>query len=858
MRSAAQRGGRPAGAPSPPPATAFSESAPALHRFERRVRRLPRLDTTFSRELASIDLVRGKLLFGFLGEERHPSRILQQRSLPGQRLGELYDHMLASDADLAAYFRKRHDAVLALPRRIVPADGSTAAREIADFCRWAIAQVPSFATNLAHQLEACEKGIAVDEFLWERVPRGAYAGAWVPVDLIDRPMWRFAFREGALHVRQALGGQLLEAPPGKFLVARYGTKDSCWGHALLDELYWIWWVKKQVLKFYATHLDRWADPALVGRYKHRIGGADAEATNEQDQATLLEAIETLRESAGIAIPQGLVLETLEAKRSGAATYEQLIALLTRAEATLVLGEVDTSGAAKGPGSFAKSQVSNEVRLEKVALDAHDLSAHLKDNLLRLLVGVNFGPDAPVPEWTIDTVEAEDRKLRGDGIQALLGMKQPVPRRYAYQTFQCPEPAPGEPVIESAAPAPLPAAPREPEPSESAGGGDDGEPTEPARDETLPDVEATAASAAHRLAAEVEEQLETEARGRIRDVDSVAAEMSGRTVAYYQSWVAALRQAWGAGAIAEGRGLRYLLERVDPLSHARAVATANVHGIGLSLLHLRGELGESAVGLDMPPAWSGAGSPTEAIEYWSQLLNLPKSAFLALDDSQRRLAFTVAGITDLTVLSEVYQLIGRAVAEGWVEREWVRELDALMERLGLSPLADWHARLIYSNNVRSLWGLVRYENTVANPRGWKLTPYLMWLTLDDGKVRARHLLMHRKTFGIRHPIWKTWWIPAGHGCRCDVATINAILAKRLGLAGDEPTGPWPMDSSGQPVLPDPGFRGAPSLDPIAAENERRAEELLQQHAQTPSLWEALLDLFALFFDAGSSLLEQAPT
>lgn len=854
MRATRQDGAGPAGAPSPPPALSSAAAAPAAHRFERRVRQLPKIDTGFSRELASLDVVRGKLLYGFLAEERHPSKILQQRSLPGQRLGELYDHMLASDADLAAFFRKRHDAVLSLPRRIVPADGSSAAREIADFCRWAIAQVPNFATNLAHQLEACEKGLAIDELLWERVPRGVYAGAWVPVDLIDRPMWRFAFREGQLHVRQALGGQLIAAPSGKFLVARYGTKDSCWGHALLDELYWIWWVKKQVLKFYATHLDRWADPALVGRYKHRLGGADAEATNEQDQATLLEAIETLRESAGIAIPQGLVLETLEAKRSGAATYEQLIALLTRAQATLVLGEVDTSGAAKGPGSFAKSEVSNQVRLEKVALDAHDLSAHLKDDLLRLLVGVNFGPDAPVPEWTIDTVEAEDRKLRGEGIQALLGMKQAVPRRYAYQTYQVPEPAPGEPVVEAAAAPPPPA-----EPGPEPGAPNDGEePAAPPRDETTPaeGAEAAAARSHHHLAVAVEDELEAEARERIRDVDAVAAEMSGRTVAYYQGWVTALRQAWGTGAVAAGSGLRYLLDRIDPLEHARAVATANVHGIGLSLLHLRRELGDSALGLDMPPAWSAVGTPTEAMEYWAQLLNLPKSAFLALDDSQRRLAFTVAGVTDLTVLSGIYQLIGRAVAEGWVEREWVRELDALMERLGVSPLADWHARLIYSNNVRSLWGLVRYQNTIGNPRGWKLTPYLTWLTLDDGKVRARHLLMHKKTFGISHPIWKTWWTPAGNGCRCDVATINAIRAKKLGLRGEEPTGPWPLDSSGQTVLPDPGFRGAPNLDPLAAENERRAEDLVSQNQQTPDIEEAMKDLFAQYFGANLSSLALA--
>jgi hypothetical protein len=97
------------------------------------------------------------------------------------------------------------------------------------------------------------------------------------------------------------------------------------------------------------------------------------------------------------------------------------------------------------------------------------------------------------------------------------------------------------------------------------------------------------------------------------------------------------------------------------------------------------------------------------------------------------------------------------------------------------------------------------------------PYLVWLTQEDDLVRHRplhnHVVMHGKVFAIDHPIWKTWWPPAGHGCRCSIGVITAAAAKAEGYTGPEPTGPWPIaPDTGLPALPDPGFSGAP--DPAA--------------------------------------------
>jgi phage gp29-like protein len=806
---------------------------------------------SFAREIASEEKTTGSYAWRrfTLEGDPHPSRILAEKSEPTDRLGELYDRMLATDLDLSGFVQKRKDAVLKLPRSIVAADGTPRAAETATFCHSALSIVRDLATNLQHQLDSRAKGIAIEELLWERIPRGELAGAWVPVGIVDRPMWRFLFREGQLFVRQAHGKEAIEAPLGKFLVMTHGTKDSPWGAALLDDCWRAWWLKKNGLKFWAIFLDKWGQPTAIGKYKAKGHGEGAERTNQKNQALLLEVIEKLQSSYGIALPDGLELELLEASRSGSVSYEAFQGMLTRSMAIKILGEVDTSGVAKGPGSFAKADISNEVRLEKVVLDARDLAAHLKDDLLSLLVAVNFGPDWPVPLWQIDTVEAEDRELRQDGIDKVLGAGEPVGRRYFYLTHQVPEPAPGEAVVRreksAASPPPAPPSPNAPpgEPEGNAGP----EPPSPRAAAAAARARRARGAAEHRLDAAAADADRARVEARDADFATVAEAFVPRTLDYYADWRERLLAAWDSGDVEGGTALRRLVGEINPLEQARAIETAQIHGAGLALLHLSEDVGARAIRAALPPAWTPGQTPSSALEYWAQLLQLPKSAFLGLEDSMRRMAFAVAGVEDITLVVEMHALIGEASAGGWVRETFVDQLDALFERRGLTPLRRWHAELIFSNNVRNAAHLLRYQHLVLNPAAKRLTPYLRWVFIEDGRGRPEHELMSGHVAAIDHEIWKTWWPLAGHGCRCGIATINLAEARRLGYTGAEPLGPWPL-FEGARVMPDEGFRGAPDLGALGAHLEARAGELLGDAGRSGNedLAEALRQLFAQLF------------
>jgi phage gp29-like protein len=733
----------------------------------------------------------------------HPSRILAERSEMGLRLGELYDVMLEKDTGLAGLWEKRVKAVLALPRVIRPADSSPLAQETAAFARAARRLVPLQIVTIGHYLSAIPKGVAITEILWELQSRGPLAGAWLPVDLIDRPMWRFAWgaEDRALRIVGDRLRQSFVAPPMKFAVLSAGTKDNPWGKALLDRLYWIWYLKKHASKYWALFVERFAAPLTRGTYRHR---ANDEKANAESQGKLLQILETLRTGSSVVLPEGLEVGFLEASRGGDASYGSFLGWLDRAEALILLGEVDTSGLAKGPGSFAKSSVSNEVRLETVSHDAHLLGSWETDTLLRWLTLINFGPDAPVPAAVYDAMDAGDRSLRMQGIEATLDEGLAVPRSYFFMTMQVPDSLDGEDVVQRTTTADAPPALRDP-----AGRvhlADD------PPDDDLSDVGAVI-------------------EARDAQLQAVADFFSPAMTAYFEAHRTRLVQLLAEPDAADV--LDRLVAGDTPSAFVDALTAAQLHGAGWSLWHVREDLG--SIRLASPDDWSSATTPSTVIEFWAALLGVSKDFFLTLSDAARRLAFAVAGLAEGPLLTELHHILGQAQAGGRDRATATAEILRAYEAHGLVPTSNHHAQLVYANNTRQAAHAIRYQQTVGNPAARRLIPYLVWWTIGDDRVRERpnhdHAVMHGRVFATDHRIWQTWWPIAGHNCRCGVGTINVAEARRRGYVGSEPTGPWPVaPATGGPALPDPGFRSAPDLL-RAAQDLRNRTQTIYDEAQT---------------------------
>jgi hypothetical protein len=290
---------------------------------------------------------------------------------------------------------------------------------------------------------------------------------------------------------------------------------------------------------------------------------------------------------------------------------------------------------------------------------------------------------------------------------------------------------------------------------------------------------------------------------------------------------------------------HLLDRLTathpPTPAAEALTSAQIHGAGLALLHAREDLG--ALRLTVPSDWTTATTPRAAADFWTAHLGLPSNALHLLVGTTHRIAAAATALAEGALLTDLHDALQPTATPDRTALQG--HLRHIYEIHGLLPHAPHYADLILANNVQQAAHTTRYEQTVANPTAIRQIPYLFWWTMADDRVRQRplhnHAVMHFRVFAIDHPIWKTWWPPAGHNCRCGVGTLTVEEAQLLGLVGSEPTGPWPpAPGTGGPALPDPGFQRKPNLEATAEALTAQARNLLQPN-QGEALQSALTRL-----------------
>jgi phage gp29-like protein len=413
------------------------------------------LPTSFTRELAAPTRWAWP---GYLTPSPTAYHILYSGALssPGIRnLYDLYQEMEDKDGHLYSVLQTRKNGVLSRERKVVAASDAPRDREVADFIERALHRIPQFDQALRVILDALGKGVSVTEILWAmdagRVVIAALKSRFQGRFLFDlegklclqndantaRGSWNAAGPSGLLTVTgeslvlQPQVGRLL--PPEKFIVFTFDARHgNPYGNGLCQKAYWYYWFKKNNLKFWVIFNEKFGSPTVVGKY--RAGTSD----DERDR--LLEVIDGLQNDTGIVVPETMVIELLEARRSGNVnTYRDLADWCNDEISKIVLGGTLTSGEGRRSGSYALGKVHEAVRNEYVASDACALMDVVNSQLVARLVEYNFGRSVAAPRWTLDISDDEDLLREAQLDSQLVGMGVPLPLAYFYERYKRPAP-----------------------------------------------------------------------------------------------------------------------------------------------------------------------------------------------------------------------------------------------------------------------------------------------------------------------------------------------------------------------------------------------------------------------------------
>jgi phage gp29-like protein len=196
----------------------------------------------------------------------------------------------------------------------------------------------------------------------------------------------------------------IEPPAWKVVYHRYKARSGRAARAgVLRVVAWMYLFKNYALKDWAAFNEVFGMPLRLGKYDPAASAADREA--------LILAIRNLGADAAGVISKNTEIEFVEAvSRAGTANpYQAMADFCNREMSKAILGQTLTTDTSGATGTYSAARVHAQVRRDLVEADAQALATTLREQLLRPLVGFNFGWDRPVP-WFRFKYEAEEDLL----------------------------------------------------------------------------------------------------------------------------------------------------------------------------------------------------------------------------------------------------------------------------------------------------------------------------------------------------------------------------------------------------------------------------------------------------------------
>lgn len=369
--------------------------------------------------------------------QRNPSLIWQSMVRDDSSCIVYYRELEEKDEDVSNALDTLKLSVLERDRSVTPADESGPAQDVADFIEDQLDEnLPNFHAVLDTILDGPGYGFSIAEMMFD-VSEGQVA----LLDICDCPQELFLF---GTRFRPQIGPlQLLdspwamqgkEVPEDKFVVFTYrGRARSRMGRPLLRSVFWPSWFKRNVQRLWLQYCEKGPGTAVV-RYP--------DGDNESERMKAVAIARAIIEEPAVAVPQNLVydLDLLKVARTlNPDVYEHLYQMMQYAIVRRVLGQTLTSfGGEGGKGTQALGEV-HEDTMDKRSIElCRALEGVVNRQIVRPLVLWNFGPDAPMPTWNLDTSEAEDLAERVTIDRTLQLMGKKFTTAYICERYGAPE------------------------------------------------------------------------------------------------------------------------------------------------------------------------------------------------------------------------------------------------------------------------------------------------------------------------------------------------------------------------------------------------------------------------------------
>ena len=364
------------------------------------------------------------------------------------RQAELFEEMEEKDTHLFSELQTRKNAVLGLDYDITPYSESAEDKRIRDFVADCIFGINTFDDALLDLLDAIGKGYALCEILWATDGgRAVIAGLpWVHAKkalFYERGaanMWQKSYEvPKILTEAQPFEGEAM--PPFKLVYHRYKARSGYDTRAgVLRVCAWMYLFKNYSLKDWVAFSEVFGMPLRLGKY-------DSGASKE-DKDALVAAIQSLGSDAAGIISKNTEIEFVQAAKSTGTEniYEALANFCDKQMSKAILGQTATTEGT--PGKLGNEDAQDRVRRDLTKADCQALEKTVRFQIVRPLVGYNFGWDKPLPWLKLMFEDPADLEMLSTVYVNLSKIGFAPSAEHVSDRFKIPMPQEGETVLQA--------------------------------------------------------------------------------------------------------------------------------------------------------------------------------------------------------------------------------------------------------------------------------------------------------------------------------------------------------------------------------------------------------------------------
>jgi len=359
---------------------------------------------------------------------------------------EMFEEMEEKDTHLFSQLQTRKNAVLGLEYDVHPYSDSADDKKIAEFVAENIFNLNDFDDALLDLLDAIGKGYSMSEIIWAVDGNRAVIDGlrWIHAKKaifydIGASSWDKTFEMPRIVTEeQPFLGEIM--PPFKMVYHRYKARSGYDTRAgILRVCAWMYLFKNYALKDWVAFLEVFGMPLRLGKY-----GAGA---SSDDKDALMAAISSLGSDAAGIISKNTEIEFVETMKgqSKENPFSVLAVFCDAQMSKAILGQTLTTQEGSS-GSYSLGQVHDLVRHDLIKADCEALAKTLRFQVIRPLVGYNFGWDKPLPGFNFKFEPPEDLKSLSEVYKNLSEINFPLTAEHISERFKVPMAKKGDTIL----------------------------------------------------------------------------------------------------------------------------------------------------------------------------------------------------------------------------------------------------------------------------------------------------------------------------------------------------------------------------------------------------------------------------